>query len=272
MSHRLAALLLAVFLQGQASADPGPRVVDLPRADGGTTTLHLSGERAGCPDTIILSHGLGGDPTRTRALSDRLAAAGWRVGSMLHAESGPGSLRRILLSADRRAALIAAATDPNAHEARRRDLDAAYAHVTLNCRPRRLVLVGHSMGAMTTMVEAGATPRFGGRGQDRFDAYVALSPQGIGTVYAPGAFAGVRKPVLMVTGTRDQGMDGDWTTRLSAFEALPAGRRRLAILDGAGHIAIGGAFGPVVSTISQLIDAFARGDRVTLTGVTQRER
>jgi pimeloyl-ACP methyl ester carboxylesterase len=264
-------LTVLVLLATPAWSQSAANVVELPREGGGATRVHLSGERPGCPDTIVLSHGFGGDPARGGALAAHLAAAGWRVAAIAHAESGPPALRRVLFAEDRRAALVAAATDPAAHAVRRRDLHAALAFLTRECRPRRLVLAGHSMGAMTTMIEAGATPRFGGRGQDRFDAYVAISPQGIGSIYAPGAFARVTKPVLMITGTRDEGMDGDWTTRLSAYEALPAGQKRLAILDGAGHLALGGNRDPVAATLARLIDAFARGSRATMPGVSQRD-
>jgi alpha-beta hydrolase superfamily lysophospholipase len=88
---------------------------------------------------------------------------------MSHVESGPQVLRAAMLSCGGRDALIEAAVDPARHAARARDLDAALSHATRNCRPRRLVLMGHSMGAMTTMAEAGATHRTAPRGSDRFD-------------------------------------------------------------------------------------------------------
>jgi hypothetical protein len=46
--------------------------------------------------------------------------------------------------------------------------------------------------------------------------------------------------VLMITGTRDQGSEGGYETRVSAFEGLPAGSKRFAIIPGAGHLALSG--------------------------------
>jgi pimeloyl-ACP methyl ester carboxylesterase len=77
-------------------------------------------------------------------------------------------------------------------------------------------------------------------GRNRFNGYIALSPQGIGTTYAAGAWSSVNKPVLMITGTRDTVVGGDYTARLTAFEGLPPGNKRLAVIEGAGHLQIGG--------------------------------
>jgi pimeloyl-ACP methyl ester carboxylesterase len=112
------------------------------------------------------------------------------------------------------------------------------------------------MGAATAMIEAGATPRFGRMGANRFDAYVALSPQGVGYMFAAGAWGRVTKPVLMITGTRDQGADGDWRTRLSAFEGLPQGRKRLAVIPGATHLQLSGGERQMGATLGALAGEF----------------
>jgi pimeloyl-ACP methyl ester carboxylesterase len=92
------------------------------------------------------------------------------------------------------------------------------------------------MGALTTMMEAGAVSRFAHTGKDRFDAYVAISPQGVGPFYTSGAWNSVRKPVLMITGTLDRTAEGPAEMRMSAFEGLPPGNKRFAMISGAGHV------------------------------------
>jgi pimeloyl-ACP methyl ester carboxylesterase len=112
------------------------------------------------------------------------------------------------------------------------------------------------------MLEAGALARFGAFGGNRFDLYAPISPQGVGITFAAGAWQRVNKPVLMITGTNDRGADGDYQTRLSAFEGLPDVRRRLAIIPGAGHIQLsGGPNSPYREKIAELIDGFARATR-----------
>jgi pimeloyl-ACP methyl ester carboxylesterase len=103
------------------------------------------------------------------------------------------------------------------------------------------VLGGHSMGAALTMFEAGAKGRAPYDGQNRFDAYIAVSPQGLGWAYdSRSAWAAVAGPVLMITGTKDETFGEDWQTRLVAFRGLPAGQKRLAIVTGATHLNLGG--------------------------------
>jgi pimeloyl-ACP methyl ester carboxylesterase len=226
----------------------------LPRKDGSVTPIKTYGAQTGCLPTMIISHGFGGSETGNGYLASTVAAQGWRVIVMGHTESGGPVLRAALLSGSPKQAILEATTTPPRHQARFADLDVAFAEATRLCRPPRLVLAGHSMGAMTTMLEAGAIARFGRFGSNRFDAYIAISPQGIGYTYAQGAWASVSKPVLMITGTRDQGSDGGIETRLSAFEGLPSGRKRLAIIPGAGHLQLsansGNAVGKAVADLA----------------------
>ncbi|MFM9973766.1 MAG: alpha/beta hydrolase family protein [Beijerinckiaceae bacterium] len=210
----------------------------LPRADGGATPIKTYGPTSGCVPTMIISHGFGGSEESNAALAATMARQGWRAIVMGHRESGRAAFRSALLSGSPRQSMIEAATNTSNHRARFLDLDVTIKEALRFCRPPKLLLAGHSMGAMTTMLEAGAIARFGRFGSNRFDAYVAISPQGVGLTYATGAWGNVSKPVLMITGTRDQGSDGGAETRLSAFEGLPPGRKRLAIIPGAGHLSL----------------------------------
>jgi predicted dienelactone hydrolase len=229
-----------------------------PRADGRETPVRAIGARANCPPTLIFSHGFGGDENGPSGLANGLATLGWRVISIGHRESGRDALAEAMRQTRPSLAIAGAVADRELHATRFLDLDAALGLATARCRPKPLILAGHSMGAVTVMLEAGATARFGRFGSDRFDGYVALSPQGIGNVYAEGAWSGVRKPVLMITGTRDNGTDGDYRTRLSAFEGLPPGRKRLAVITGARHLELSGGDGhQTLGAMIELIREFA---------------
>lgn len=268
---RLAATALVVAATAAASIHSADAQA-LKRADGAETAIRDYGDAGGCPPTVIVSHGLGGSETGLAGLGRALAASGWRVIVMGHAESGGHVLRRAIASGDMRNRLIAAATNPDLHRARFADLDAALAEATRRCRPPRLLLAGHSMGAATTMLEAGAVARFGRFGQNRFDAYVAISPQGVGIFWAEGAWAAINKPVLMITGTNDQGADGDYTTRLPAFRSLPTGPHRLAVIDGANHFDLSGGSDRYGRTIATLIDDFVVRRPSKLPGVQVESR
>ena len=270
---RWRALLLALLLATPTAAET------LDRADGKTTEIKIwEGEK--CGPLAILSHGLGGDTRTLSRIALMLNSDGYRVITMGHAESGRAALRQVWQAADRRAALLRAAGNPASYRARHLDLDATLAFATKDCRPSFMVLLGHSMGAQTTIMEAGAVPVFGWKGRNRFDAYVALSPQGVGSRFHQGAWRAVNKPVLMVTGTKDKGVDGGYETRLSAFEGLPRGQNRLAIVKGGTHMHMGGfGAGSKARTVRAIIQAYLRDLRggalpkpADLRGVTYRQK
>jgi hypothetical protein len=96
------------------------------------------------------------------------------------------------------------------------------------------------MGATTVNLEAGARNNMGIRGQDRFDAYIALSPQGVGTVFPQGTWSDIRKPFLQLTGSEDKALEGGPDTRTDAFNNLPGGCQWLAIVHGATHMNFAG--------------------------------
>jgi len=55
----------------------------------------------------------------------------------------------------------------------------------------------------------------------------------------------------LITGTRDNGVDGDYTTRLTAFDHLPTGNKRQAVIIGATHMNLGGRGGGHQTTVVQ---------------------
>lgn len=248
MSPRLSLALIMLLGTGASAVADTYR-----RADGVMVDAKVLDAR-GCAPLAIISHGLGGSLSGNAPLASALNRAGFRVVVPSHAESGPRLLMAGLSGGRGMRGLDVAASDPAAHRARQADLDAILAVELARCRVPFKVLAGHSMGARSTLVEAGATSSTGIRGKDRFDAYIAISPLGEGQGMFPvGSGAGLRKPVLMITGTRDQSAERSYESRLSAFEGLAPGRKRLAVIDGASHRALGGRGEPPVGAMVGVI-------------------
>jgi hypothetical protein len=55
---------------------------------------------------------------------------------------------------------------------------------------------------------------------------VALSPQGPGSIFPETAWRGIAKPVLLITGTRDQALEGGWQSRTSRSATCVGAARR----------------------------------------------
>ena len=80
----------------------------------------------------------------------------WLAVTMAHKESGRDSLRERVRNGGLRDGLLALTTDPEAYDDRFEDAGAALHWARTQCRAGPSVLVGHSMGAVTVMIEAGA--------------------------------------------------------------------------------------------------------------------
>jgi hypothetical protein len=228
------------------------------RADGQAVDARvLPAPGAGCAPLAIISHGLGGDKRGNPQLAAALNRAGFRVILPSHAESGRSLLRASLSGGNVRDRLIRAAGDRRLLTFRLEDIGAILGAEERRCAVPFRLLAGHSMGSRTVQIEAGARNNAGLSGRDRFDAYIAVSPSGEGTSLFPGgAMRPVRKPMLLVTGTGDNGEGAGYETRLTSFDGLPPGRKRLAVIDGAGHLQLGGA-GIGGGGVGQMVGALA---------------
>ncbi|HXS74514.1 MAG TPA: alpha/beta hydrolase [Rhodanobacteraceae bacterium] len=218
--------------------------VPVQRSDGALTPLMVyePAQASGCPPLALLSPGAGGDQSGLRYLGEALRADGWRAIVIGHRESGMAPLKRDIRNARGiHGGVAELVNDTAAYNARFMDIDAARSWAQSRCRAPFTALLGHSMGARTVLIEAGARNKLGVHAEGGFDAYVALSPAGPDQVFPPAAERGIRTPMLMITGTRDSGLDGDYRWRTRAFEALPAGGcDRLVIVDGATHMNFAG--------------------------------
>jgi predicted dienelactone hydrolase len=106
---------------------------------------------------------------------------------------------------------------------------------------------GHSFGAHTTLGVGGQSyPGFGGIREPRVAALIAFSPTLPAAGGAQKAFAGIVRPTLCVTGTRDDDVLGTGATpdrRAGVFAALPTGSKAQLVLKDADHMTFGGQTG-----------------------------
>ncbi|MGA2344939.1 MAG: hypothetical protein ABSF93_02965 [Candidatus Sulfotelmatobacter sp.] len=220
----------------------GQELVQAPREDGAKTPLRVYAPKTtGCAPLALISPGAGGSEDGYRYLAEGLRDDGWRAIVMGHKESGSAALRASMQHAGGlKGGVEELVLNPAAYNARLMDIAAALQWAAGRCKAPFVALLGHSMGARTVEVEAGAKNKLGVASLDRFDAYVALSPDGPGTMFPENAWSGIGKPVLLLTGTQDQSLDGDWTNRTIPYDSLPAGCKWLGVIDGATHLNFAG--------------------------------
>lgn len=253
-------LLLAGMLSQAAFAED----VTLPREDGTSTPMRVyepSGK--GCAPLAVISPGLGGDERGYGYLAQALADDGWRAVVIGTASTGRQPLRQHLLKEGFKPGLMTMLTDPALYRDRLADIGAALSWARQRCTSSFTAILGHSMGAATTMIEAGAHDQLGVLGENRFDAYVAISPEGAGSIFTEHAWHDIRKPVFVLTGTRDAGTEGDWHWRTQPYADLPNGCAWLGVIDGATHMNFGGrglAEG-VTAITTKAVTAFLDGVR-----------
>lgn len=219
-----------------------------------------------CAPVAIVSRGLGAGQTPMRSLATALTQDGWRVVVMRHPEAARSVFEGRLVRSGRLQPKTGDEADPVSLRRRAEAIDGAVELARKPCDPPFMALIGHAVGATTTLIEAGAKPRFPTPAKDRFDAYVALSPAGpAGGVFTKESWSAIAKPTMVVTGTRDLRARGGWRPRTAAFEGMPPGGKRLAIVQGATHIALGGIGSPAVrlkvaKIVVDFLDDVRRGD------------
>lgn len=214
---------------------------------------------------VVLSHGAGGTWDGLHALAHHLASHGYAVLALEHPGSNTERLRRGM----RFGANLRAMTR-DASEVLGRPRDVAFAldqaqqwnqsHPELKGAfdLTRVAAIGHSFGAYTVLAVCGARPALdwleprvepgGGLGPDlgdaRVKACVALSPQGPGEpFFLEGSFASIDRPVLAITGSRDQQQGTTPANRRRFFDLEPPGGKVFVWLVGADHSAFSDASG-----------------------------
>ena len=264
-SRTIAALTLAASTLGSALAD---ETLSLRRQDGRSFEIAVRAPSgAVCRGIALVSPGAGGSAQGYRYLAEAMASLGHLTVVIGHPQSGRAALREHARGQGLREGLAEMITEPEAYRGRFMDIAAARQWALSRCNAPQAILVGHSMSAATVMIEAGARNRLGLQGSDAFDAYIALSPQGSGSIFPADAWSDVRKPTLLLTGTRDSELGGrSWETRTEPFASLPPGCKWLGVIDGATHMHFAGnglaqrSEALTTQTIGAFLEARTRGD------------
>ncbi len=272
ITHRAAPLALALALCLPLHRVNAQQHIKALRSDGHSTPLLVYpalGTHHSCAPLAIISHGAGGSENGYRYLAEAMAQMGYTTIVMGHKESGLAALQKSILRHGLMPGIRALVANPQAEQARLLDVGAALQWANSQCRAPFRILLGHSMGAETVMLEAGAANIIGIPAppalQDRFDAYVALSPEGPGVVFPQNAWRNIHKPMLILTGTRDQSLKGGPAARQIPWHGLPGTATRcqwMGVIDGATHFNFAGVgFGSnrVKALVTQTVATFLSG-------------
>ena len=217
------------------------QTVTSPRADGAETPLRIFAPAGqSCAPLAVISPGAGGTENGYAYLAEGLRDHGYLAVVMGHKESGPATLRKDIVHEGIHGGLKDMVTDPKLQNDRMLDLAAALNWAGKQCHRAYKVLLGHSMGSDTVVFEAGAHNKLAVHGEDRFDAYVAISPSGPGSIFSNDSWKGIHKPLYVLTGTRDKGLEGTWEWRAAPYYDLPPGCKWLGVIDGATHMNFAG--------------------------------
>jgi predicted dienelactone hydrolase len=256
-----AALVLAgATTAGAASYDPlrlpaveAPAPVDLEVHDKDRDRdipLRVYLPALGGPAPVVLfSHGLGGSREGSSFLGRHWAARGYVAVFLQH----PGSDRSVWEGQGREQGMreLRKAANVKNFKLRAEDVTAVLDQLERwNDRPgsvlrgrmdlSRIGMSGHSFGAITTQAVSGQSYASGGQRftDKRIDAAILFSPSSPRRGTPGRAFADVKLPWLLMTGTEDQAPIGDTVEgRLAVYPALPPGGKYELVLDGAKHSA-----------------------------------
>ena len=208
---------------------------------------------------VVVSHGAGGDWDTHFAQAQDLATHGYAVLCVEHVGSNGERMKQGLRPMKNIEAMI-----HDADEVLARPKDVSFAidqagrwnATDEKLRGKldldRVGVMGHSFGAFTTMVTCGMRPALDwlvptvapGKGlgpdlrDDRVKCGIALSPQGVGEpFFIAESFAGLRAPLLGISGTKDDEQGGlPATNRRDAFARWPAGPHLFIWLANAKHL------------------------------------
>jgi predicted dienelactone hydrolase len=274
-----------------AVSGTAPQVVDLNVADTARSRdiplrVYLPCEASAAP-VVLFSHGLGGSREGSAFFGMHLAGRGYVAVFLQHAGSDE-SVWKDLPRAQRMAALKSAASIES-FLARVADVPAVLDQLTVWQRTKghplagrmdlaHVGMSGHSFGAVTTQAVTGQSFPLGAGTRftdSRLKAAVVMSPSTPRRGGTAQAFAQVKVPWLLMTGTEDGSPIGDQTpqTRQQVFPALPAGFHFELVLDKAAHSAFTDRTLPtdtaprnpnhhkvILATSTAFFDATLRGD------------
>lgn len=260
----LAILLCSPFTFATAAAR---ELLTIERQDGKSTNVMVYKPSSGvCQGVALISHGAGGSEKGYAYLGAAMADDGYLALVVGHQESGPQAVQAQISGKSVSEGLASLITESKAYQARFMDLSAAKEWAQGQCNSKVAFLLGHSMGAATVMMAAGARNKLNMKDKSEYSAYIALSPQGSGLIFPDNAWRVIQHPVLMLTGTKDQELGGlSWESRTEPFMNMQAGCKWLGVVDGATHMNFAG-FGASKKTEDltiQVIRDFINGIKTT---------
>jgi len=219
---------------------------------------------AGGHPVVLFSHGLGGTAAGAERWGEAWCTAGMVVVHLQHAGSDLAAVRRQARDFQDKGGLRRAA-GPEQLLARLEDVAFVLDELTrrkaagsgrwAGIRAQAMGMSGHSFGAHTTLGMAGQRyPGHPGIRETRLAAFVAFSPTLPARGDATQAFERLTRPVLCITGTRDDDVVGNGATperRMGVFEALPPGRKAQLVLEDADHMSFSGQQGRAAEIVAR---------------------
>lgn len=193
-----------------------------------------------CP-TLVWSHGATGSKDGYAPLVEHWASHGYVVLQATHSDSlklGRKGKRELFADWASRPKDVAFMLD--AIDSLEREIPELRGRIDRE----RIGVGGHSYGAHTSQLVAGATTRqglLGRRRQSHADprprAFLLISPQGKGQLLDEKSWETCTRPMMTITGTRDESprTDRPWTWRLDPFRYAPPGGKFLVVIQEAYH-------------------------------------
>jgi predicted dienelactone hydrolase len=242
MKTSLPSLAILLLIQLVGTAAIGRELVALQRQDSKPVLAMVYRPKANeCNGVAIISHGAGGSEQGYNYLGSAMSSFGYLAIVVGHPESGLQAVKEQISGTTLGDGLAKLITEPKAYQGRFMDIAVAKEWAQGQCNSKVAVLMGHSMGAATVMMEAGARNKLNISEAPKFNAYIAISPQGSGLIFPENAWSDINQPVLMLTGTQDKELGGlSWETRTEPFNNMKSGCKWLGVIDGATHMNFAG--------------------------------
>ncbi len=234
---------LPEFVQGLYGSQPGPHQVacrDLvlhdDQRDKDLQIRLTYPKSAGPSPLIVFSHGAFGSHRNYGPLVEHWVSHGYVVVQATHSDS-------LLLGSRGRTADV---TDPrNFQDWYNRPLDVKFIldnleRLQVPIDKSRIGVGGHSYGAHTAQLLAGARTLPGAHGSDHSDprpkAFLLVSPQGRGSMLHGDSWKGITRPMMVITGSEDRVRTGEEPeTRLDPYDLSAPGSKHLLWIEGATH-------------------------------------